>query len=504
MSEAPPKKIGFRSRLASALKPKAGKKLTKEPPPAYDYEADVLDSLNQVKSDVPRSESLYPASESASKAPPTPVQQKKPINFYNKNTTGVQAQTGELWDEAEMLHSFLRRDSFDSLASLDREHRKNRTAWDESRKRGESMIASLPPGLWEHITSYLTPTDHANLAFSCKTFHSIMGPGVFSALNLPENRQYKCDFLLPMDRLYPDHLLCFPCAVYHRRIQKGQERIKHNHTLNPIFNCPNPKLQSKARITPGWTLPFSLVQLAFRAERYGPEYGIPVESLNKRYKCRSSEWTHQTRYYFHKGHLLLRVVSTCFAEGQLPPSMQRHLLYWREDYTPYFSVCAHWRDGELMNLCKCALSHIPPPRAPITQQLKSGPAIHLALRNPKVFISLCSECRPMRRCPECPTEYLIELKLTEDKNAPDPFNRFKQAIVVTRWSDLGDGRSPESPEWKACIQEESSGFDSFKALSRRGLSGTFEAQSGVTIPGQRMLSLNPANVKEGEEGHNWY
>jgi len=226
--------------------------------------------------------------------------------------------------------------------------------------------------------------------------------------------------------------------------------------------------------------------------------------LNRRYKCRNSEWMHQVRYHFHKGHLLLRVVSTCFAEGQLPPSLQRHLLYWREDYTPYFSVCAHWRDGELMNNCKCALDHIPPPKVSIAKQLQKGPQISNALRNPNVFVTLCQKCRPMRRCPECPTEYLVELKLAEDKNDPDRLLRFKQAIVVTRWSDLGDGTSPESPEWKACITEGDTGYDSFKELSRRGLSGTFESQNGVTIPGQRMMSLNPQNEKKGEEGHNWY
>lgn len=184
--------------------------------------------------------------------------------------------------------------------------------------------------------------------------------------------------------------------------------------------------------------------------------------------------------------------------------MQRHLLYWREDYTPYFSVCAHWRDGELMNTCKCALSHIPPPKETIVKQLQKGPQLVSSLRNPNVFITLCEKCRPMRRCPECPTEYLIELKLVEDKTDTDRLQRFKQAIVVTRWSDLGDGSSPESPEWNACVTETGAGFDSFKALSRRGLSGIFESQSGVTIPGQRMLSLNPQNEKLGEDGHNWY
>ena len=75
-------------------------------------------------------------------------------------------------------------------------------------------------------------------------------------------------------------------------------------------------------------------------------------------------------------------------------------------------------------------------------------------------------------------------------------------MVVTRWSDLGDGTTPLSGEWAACNGEKE--YNSFAAIGRRGLSGTFESQSGVSIPGQRMLSLNPNNEKLGEEGHNWY
>ena len=485
---------GFRSRLASVFKSKpGGKKLTKERPDGCTYDAGASGSVRQLTQSTSKSGSISQSQE---------LPYSKPVNFYNKNTSGSEAQTGEVWNETEMLHSLLRRDSNDSLAS----NKKRSNGFDAgvNRKPGEDILFRLPQGLWEHIVSYISPADSANLTFSCKRFHSILGPGPWLALDLPENHQYKVNFLLPMDRLYPDHLFCFPCATYHIRIQKGEERLKHVHTLNLIYNCPNPKQQSKARITPGWTLPFAFVQLAFRGHRYGPEYGIPLDALNRRYKCRNSEWTHQVRYHFHQGHLLLRVVSTCFAESQLPPSLQRHLLYCREDYTPYFSVCAHWRDGELMNNCKCALDHIPPYKETIARQLQKGPQISLALRNPNVFITLCQKCRPMRRCPECPTEYLVELKLAEDKNEPDRLRRFKQAIVVTRWSDLGDGTSPDSPEWKACITEGDTGFDSFKSLTRRGLSGTFESQSGVTIPGQRMMSLNPQNEKKGEEGHNWY
>jgi hypothetical protein len=119
----------------------------------------------------------------------------------------------------------------------------------------------------------------------------------------------------------------------------------------------------------------------------------------------------------------------------------------------------------------------------------------------------------MRRCPECPTEYLVELKLGEDKSEMDPSMRFKQIIVVTRWSDLGDGTMPtaEGGEWNSVVGQFEGDvmagpgrYNSFEKMGKRAISGIFEAQSGVTLPGQRLLSLNPKNEKQGEEGDDWY
>jgi len=107
----------------------------------------------------------------------------------------------------------------------------------------------------------------------------------------------------------------------------------------------------------------------------------------------------------------------------------------------------------------------------------------------------------MRRCPECPSEYLIEMRMQEDKT--DPTQLFKQAIVLTRWSNLGDGSSPASPEW-AAIKGDGT-FDSFTALGRRAISGIFESQFTVEqIPPQRIVSMNPNKENLGEAGHNWY
>ena len=409
-------------------------------------------------------------------------------------------QTGEIIDHTELLHSLVDQDPLDPLS----EQHWSLAAHDTTQS-GERIVSSLPPIIWRLVLDDITPADAASLAFSCKAFRDLLGPDPWKALDYPDNQHHKIKFLAHMDRHLPGHLFCFTCATFHLRTQCGQESLKPTNIRNPLFDCPNisgpkPKV-FRTRLTFGRTIPFSFVQLAMRAHQYSPGHGIPTESLNRRYKDRDSAWLHQTRYVIVKGHLLVRVISTTFAPPGLPPAGERHLLYSREDFVPYFSVCAHWRDGVLMPSVKCALRHIP---IPITGSgiQRVGREVNKRIHRPEnPIVTLCSECRPMRRCPECPTEYLIELKMAEDKT--DPVNLFKQALVLTRWSDLGDGSSPWSPEWAACNGEAE--FDSFSAIGRRAISGVFEAQSnGDLIPGQRILSMNPNREKRGEAGHNWY
>jgi hypothetical protein len=408
-------------------------------------------------------------------------------------------QTGEITDHTDMLHSLVDQDPLNPSSI-----QAQLVIVQASSQSGDRLVSRLSPEIWRRVLGYITQADAASLAFSCKAFQELLGLKAWAALNDPESQTHKIDFLARMDKNLPGHLFCFTCATYHVRIQPGEESLKPTNIRNPLYDCANSSIPNKRipriRLTFGRTLPFTFAQLALRAHHYSPDHGIKTESLNRRYSDRDSKWSHQTRYAIINGHLLLRVVSTCFAPPGLPPAGERHLLYSREDFVPYFSVCAHWRDGELMPSVKCALRHIPKPIEGSGLK-RVGDEVKYRLHRPNPIITLCPECRPMRRCPECPTEYLIELRMAEDRN--DPVNIFKQALVVTRWSDLGDGSSPWSPEWASCNGEAE--FDSFKALGRRAISGVFEAHfNGDLIPGQRIISLNPNKEKLGEAGHRWY
>ncbi|KAF2754871.1 hypothetical protein EJ05DRAFT_479280 [Pseudovirgaria hyperparasitica] len=370
----------------------------------------------------------------------------------------------------------------------------------------EKRIASLPPEVWKRIALFLNPIDAVNLAISNKTLYTKLGLMPFEMFNSIEHRHFKHAFLHALDEQYPGHLLCFPCSKYHKRLHPGKETLKIEYVNNPIFACPNinSSVLPRMRLTHARELPYAYIQLVLRAAKHTPSYGISIDALSKRW--RHAGWTHRTRFLIHDGRLLMRVISRAFTlpARDMTETSMRHILYDREEYMPFFSVCAHWRDGLLMPTCKCMMSHVPAPPESIYQQLQKAPTFSRERANPGLIVRGCDTCRPARRCPECPTEYLVEINMVEDPS--DPVQKFKHAIVVTRWSDLGDGRSPyTSPEWVAINGLESQErFDSFSHYGRRAVGGVFESKVSGQVPAMRLLSLNPKNVKKGEEGDGWY
>ena len=413
--------------------------------------------------------------------------------------------TGERKDLTDMMHAFTYNDALDTIdekvhrASLD---------YDPSKPDGTAVLGSASPEIWLRVADFLSPLDVANLSSTCRTLSARLGRYPYRLLLNPANRPHRLNFLLDMDHKLPRHLFCFPCAQWHLRIQPGLETLKPHHILNPLFECPNRTNMHlpppRIRITDGRLLPFAFVQLARRSWAFGSEFGIGHQLLARRWKEPQSGWSHETMYHItDKGHVLLRVKSQHYVEGGMTDAAKRLLLFSRGDYTPYFSVCSHWKDGVLTSIPKCALNHIPFVAEADTYAITQ-------LRDKTVgkraagLVNLCSRCRPMRRCPDCPTEYLFELKLLEDKTAkahsPD---RFKQALLVTRWSDLGPARSPADAEWAAIVGDDK-GYDSFLEIGRRAVSGVFESAFTDTIPGQRIVSMNPKKVQADEIGGDWY
>lgn len=482
-AESPGPKGGFRSLFTNALRPKKSRQTLR-------------------KGSRSTTDLRLAACPSADEPPPMP--NLAPLQMhrekYKQMHANVDTQLGERRDYTTMIHTLGLLDPVDSYGPTGE--------LEDHREPGEGDIAKLPSRLWALIAWYLDPADAASLAIATITLYRRLGPRYFLSLDASQNLHYKLDFLARLDQSLPHHLLCFPCGRYHRRIQEGQERMRPAHVINPLFNCANAfnalNPAPRHRITHGRMLPYSFVQLVMRAHRFGPRYGIPVEDMGRRWQ--RDGWSFSSRFHIHEGRLMMRVTSQAFAPADLPASAQRILLFSREDYWPYFSACAHWRDGELMPACKCALGHIPRPRETgglqgLEHKVKDrwkGSGF-----DPNALTTLCGFCRPMRRCPECPTEYLIEVKLSEDRGDSRP-GVFRQAIVVTRWSDLGNGMSPQGLEWGA-VNGKRDDYDAFAHYAKRGIASIFEAAfTADALPGQRVISLNPKKKKLGEKGNDWY
>ncbi|KAJ5454424.1 uncharacterized protein N7458_005380 [Penicillium daleae] len=487
-AESPGHKPGIRSFFSNALRTKKSRQTLRK------------NSLSRSMTD------LRLAARSSADEPPPPMPDLAPLQAhrlkYTQTHAQLDSQLGERRDYTTMIHTLGLLEVDDGFEPA---HKDN-----ERREPGEGDIAKLSPGVWRYIANFLNPADAASLAFASITLYRRLGTRPFMELKRLENSDHRLNFLIGLDESLPHHLLCFPCARYHRRTQEGQERLKPSHVVNPLFNCPNAQNslnpQPRSRITHARTIPFSFVQLTMRAFRFGPQYGIQPQDLGRRWQ--RDDWSFTSRFYIHEGRLLMRVISQTFAAPGLTPSAMRLLLYSREDYWPYFSACAHWRDGELMPACKCALEHIPKPRETGGLQgleHKVKDRLHGQRFDPNALTSLCGFCRPMRRCPECPSEYLIEVKLAEDKSDPRG-TVFKQAIVVTRWTDLGDGTTPAGLQWGA-INGKRDDYDCFTHAhyAKRGIASVFEAAfTADTLPGQRVISMNPKKKKLGESGHGWY
>ncbi|KAK8041459.1 hypothetical protein PG994_014466 [Apiospora phragmitis] len=453
MADTTTKKGGLRAMmgLRSSKEPGRRGKLTKKKKSKIGFASPDPDKLAEPwRNDSASISSRRSSMHSASKRQPASPQHSQATKAQRAPTQPhrlLDKDTGERKDVTEMLHALTYNEDLDAIAEA--HHHRDSLEYDLSKPDGTAMLASLSPELWLHVAEYLSALDVARLSSTCRTMAARLGSLPYRLLRDPSNHSDRLDFLLAMDRRLPRHLFCFPCAQWHLRIQPGFESLKPQNVLNPLFECLNRKNAMlpppRIRITEGRTLPFTFVQLAKRHWALGPAYGIPHQSLGRRWKESGSNWTHSSAYHItNKGHVLMRVTSQVFVAGGLPDAAKRMLLFSRADYTPYFSVCSHWKAGELTSVPKCALDHLPVEAASAKLGLQTRLGVPPRRAAGLVPPLTCGRCRPIRRCSRCPTEYLFELKTAEDRSvaAANGPGRFKPALAVSRWSDLGARAAP--------------------------------------------------------------
>ncbi|KAF7592649.1 hypothetical protein BBP40_012611, partial [Aspergillus hancockii] len=199
------RRSGFRAFFAGALRPKKSRQVLRK---GFSSSTPNLQAGLHSKEKVPEMPSLAPLEAHRLK--------------YREANLGKDTQLGESRDHTAMLHSI-------GVGDLDPSDPNAQLNHNDNRPPGEPMIASLTPALWANVASYLNPAERASLAFTSKTLFTRLGPEPWLSLNLPENRDHRADFLTSQDKLYPHHLLCFPCGKYHLRTQEGHETLQPAH-----------------------------------------------------------------------------------------------------------------------------------------------------------------------------------------------------------------------------------------------------------------------------------
>lgn len=336
----------------------------------------------------------------------------------------------------------------------------------QSPRGSVDMSLQLPSEVWHMIASYLPSESAASLALTSRTMRLYLGTTYWQRLSSEDNRAKRATFLEHMDDQLPDHVLCYRCAKYHYR----RNREREHWTQEYHHACPISEIGTGPQMTKYRVFPTELYQLTMRAHFYGVNFGIPLSALNRRWTSESSEsgWRHHSRCAILDNHLFVKVQSIHWVEAKMSPSELRIVI--AERYGERFAHCKHI--GQTFDrFCRCAVRHV---------------------RVSGIRASDCADCRPLRRCAQCPTEYLVEIKLLEDRNALDPLTRFRHALVVSRWSDLGNG-SVASPEWLAC---NSAGDDQprwttsgWNSARQRTIRSKFEAHLGRRVPEVPALEL---------------
>lgn len=375
------------------------------------------------------------------------------------------AEGGEETDDQD------RDDDQDEDADADDDHARNesfdsgicvRSVDPSVRKRGGSddsldLTTWLPSEIWEMVANHLAPSTAAALTMTGRRMYRYLGNQYLDALNAEENREEKASFLHHFEDKLPQHILCWQCGVYHHRQDASSERLGQYESACPRYRADAQSMLSRDRL-----IPWDLVHLATRAARHTPAHGIPTSALTKKWTSESG-WKHTTRALLVDTHLVLRASSLSWVEAYMSASELRVVV--DERYHERFSHCKHISNS-LDKYAKCAVSHIRPGYQ-VTAQ--------------------CAACRPLRRCNQCPSEYLIEIKLVEDRQGPRSplLPAFRHALSVTRWSDLGAGTSPHaSLEWRAA---RSPLFETWAAQkvdfwSLRTVRSRFEAKDGNRVP----------------------
>lgn len=301
----------------------------------------------------------------------------------------------------------------------------------------------LPPEIWLDIADHLSLVDACTLALTCKKVCAALSRPYFSRLNEPESRKDKYLFLSNIERLHPppNHWLCERCVKFHFFDISKPEQL-----LEP--SCNGPYRDKGFALWPGATLSWRAVHLVMRARRLGPEYGIPIDLLNRirDEQCGAGRWTNSvTAVVAYDSSLLLEIKGTAITQDAVEshndtataPTFEN--IYSHGSNTCGIPICRHGR-----GTCYWTM----PQRHVLRIDCSTFDRMRQSLP------PLASQCHCA--CLWCESDCFFDVVEVENHTIWN----------FSRWVDLGQGTRLSSEEWCVATYESNpfyrQGWDLFR------------------------------------------
>jgi len=303
------------------------------------------------------------------------------------------------------------------------------------------------------IASKLSPASVAAFAISCRFMMRVLGTTAWEQLQ--QSPVEKLDFLTRLESSLPNHVLCYSCAVFHRRpkhpwMLQLKEKVPsklHYRDCSGISGAHCTVNQAKGRLLRKDDLNWWSIHLAMRAHRLSSGYGTSLHSL---FKTRVGRyWSSFTEALIVDNRLLIKVqsfmkIKTLTCQGGATALLRTKI-----------PACRHLYGSERFALVcfKSLRSHASDMMSTKSSSILSAVRLYSQRFVKCHYTEIYRSC--LYRCPWCPSEYRIEMNpaLTHPSRTAELAikardHEFGSLLLISRWVDAGNGLSSFSPEWR--------------------------------------------------------
>ena len=283
-----------------------------------------------------------------------------------------------------------------------------------------STLARLPPELIIHVSSFLSPIEAAAFSLCCTRVYSVLATKYIKPGRCLENFD-TFEFLTILQRDLPDHVPCYPCERLHdiKQVENQGKSYDWSSLRSRMSWCRNEDIQVSTEIYIHSGFSFLIFQMAMKRHYQGLDSTSLLALLSHKTDVRP-EWcgikTVTASPRIIGGSLLVRKHWAYLVRRpqDLPTLISSN-----------FVICPHFSYG--------SIAEVPG---------YTGSAFRCRVVSSRGNDNI-EVGEGLVQCSFCATEVRIDFK---------SFGEEGNAIFITRWQSLGDGRSSQDPQWLSHVR----------------------------------------------------